>query len=60
MKILVKNVTILTMDQEKRVFRNGYLLTEDSIIKEIGTMEMNEQSEKRIFHPVPFFISPGK
>lgn len=39
MKILIKNVTVLTMDQEKHVYKNGYLLTEDSIIKKIGEMK---------------------
>lgn len=37
MRILIENATILTMNHEKTVYEHGYLLTEDHLIKEIGT-----------------------
>lgn len=36
MTTLIKNVTLLTMDQEKKVWNPGYILTEDETIWEIG------------------------
>lgn len=56
MKILVKNVTILTMDKEKKVYRNGYLLTEESVIKDIGTMEGKDPGEAGYLPPADVTI----
>lgn len=39
MKTLVKNVTILTMDDEEHVYQNGYVVFEDGKICQIGEGE---------------------
>lgn len=36
MRILIKNARILTMDENKTVYENGWLLTEDSRILDLG------------------------
>lgn len=36
MNILIHNVTVLTMDPEKTIYRNGYVYTEDSVIRSLG------------------------
>ena len=39
MKTLIYNVTILTMDKESNVLKDGWLLAEGDLIKELGTSE---------------------
>ena len=36
MRILIKNARILTMDEKRRVYENGWLMTEDSRILDLG------------------------
>ena len=46
MKKLIKNVTVLTMDEKNTVYRNGYVLTEGGRILEAG--EWEDSSEKNL------------
>ena len=39
MKTLIYNATILTMDEEGTVLKNGWILTEGDIIKELGSSD---------------------
>lgn len=46
MKKLIKNVTVLTIDEKNTVYRNGYVLTEGGRILEAG--EWEDSSEKNL------------
>ena len=46
MKKLIKNVTVLTMDEKNTIYRNGYVLTEGGRILEAG--EWEDSSEKNL------------
>ena len=47
MKKLIKNVTVLTMDEKNTVYRSGYVLTEGGRILEAG--EWEDSTEKKLF-----------
>jgi len=44
-KILIENVTIITMNKEKEIIENGILLIENDEIKEVGSFEVKEKIE---------------
>lgn len=46
MRILIKNGYIATVDEQRRVYQNGFILVEDTRIKEIG--DMSEYSGERV------------
>ena len=37
MNVLFKNITVITMDDDTGVIKNGYVVTEDKHIKYVGT-----------------------
>lgn len=48
MRTLIGNATVLTMDREKTVYRDGYAVIEDGCIAEVGSGREPEQIDHRI------------
>ena len=48
MKLLIKNVSVLTMDRQKNTYENGYVCIEDSMIKSVGEGEPDFSADKVI------------
>ncbi len=56
--MIIKNVNIYTMDKENRVIENGYIIAEEGLIKEIGTMPYSS-TDNEVFDAGGRNIYPG-
>ncbi len=60
MKILVKNVILLTMNERMDAYDNGYMIFEDDIIKEVGSFtEMDETCFDEVIDGEKGILLPG-